>query len=1203
MNNLKTIPLHVHTDMSMLDSILKIDDYIKWAKENEVPAIGVSNHGTISDCLEFYNKCNDAGLKSLLGCEFYLTDNLEEKERDNYHIILYAKNMDGWNNLVKLTTYSNMEENYHYKPRINYDMLEKHSEGLICLSACLGGHVQQLLLNNKNSEARDILLKHIDIFGDDYYIELQEHFLDEQRVVNKQLLNFAIRRNIKTIITTDAHMLDSSYMEAHDVFLCKNTNAKVTDEKRFKFTGEGYYLQTTEQLKERFSWLPDNIFYDCVKNTNEIADKCNVEINYTEYRMPKIDLPEDSDSFKELISLSKIGFMKKFKCLNDNKREIYINRLKDELAIIKELNFQDYMLMLYDVYKYCGENNILTNFSRGSGTASLLLYCLNVTKVDPIKHNLPFSRFINRSRITICDFDMDIEDERRNEVIEYIRNKHGSDKVCNISAFGTLKAKGAIKAVASALDMPFDKSNKLTGTMKDPNLSIQENIEQNKDFAEYYDHEDYKNIIDLAIKIENVKSSISVHPSGVICSDVPLIDICPIIKTKDGYASAFDMAIVEPVLKLVKFDFLGLKTLGVVKGTFNMLKDNGIDLSLETIDYEDDKTFEMLSSGKSGAVFQFESALMSKLLKDVQPKNIDDLSIVNAIARPASLSSGLTTEYIEYRQCKKEPVYLLPEFKNIMASTYGLCIFQEGLISMASIITKLGDEFGDMVRVICAKKKPEKLKKIKEQFEQACISNNISKDIIDRCWEIIESSAGYGFSSCHSVAYSYLSYVTAYLKANYPLEYLTSVLNYVDEANPEKRQEKVSAYMDECYALNIDILPPDINFSEYNFKHDKENYCIRFGFGGLKGIGESAVKNLILERKNGKFTSFIDIIERMPSINKSTLEVLIKSGALNTIETNPYKYLPIIEYFQKAKLKSEYKKGEDTLFNTATKIMALENIEDSELNTVKANLETLKKKVYPKLTDIEDKEIKAVIKQEKIDDKDKIEYLKTRIYELESEYIKSFKLKEITLTSEEIKENEKELLGFSLTYNCKKVLVQLQELIHVEKLADIKEDKDYWNECLVMLEIKSIKKTKTGSYMAVLMDETAEITSFLSRDFYNKYESVLEKGNLFYVNGKLKQSKNPAFEDGFEIINMRQFLINSVDDEIYLTGDISEENLKTLLTNILSDVTINNVDIKYRLSVENNGSLIETNINLWIDDIKRISNYILKYNLRIGKRQ
>lgn len=595
-------------------------------------------------------------------------------------------------------------------------------------------------------------------------------------------------------------------------------------------------------------------------------------------------------------------------------------------------------------------------------------------------------------------------------------------------------------------------------------------------------------------------------------------------------------------------------------------------LDINNIPLDDKKTYDMLSRGLTNGVFQLESDGMRSLCKRLQPSEIKHLDAIVALYRPSSIQ--FIEPYIKFKNNPELTEYIDERVKHILEDTYSTMVYQEQMMQVAQILAGYSMAEADSLRRACGKKNMEEMLSHREQFIKGCVDNNFEEKKAIKLFDQIVEFANYSFNRSHSISYATIAYQTAYLKANFTLEYMTSLLN----------KSFKEEYMDECYMFNIDILPPDINFSEYQFKHDKENNCIRFGFGGLKGLGESAVNSLVLERKNGKFTSFKNIITRIPSISKANLEVLIKSGALNTIEENPYKYLALLEkeYLSKAKIKSEYKRGEISLFDMAIKLMALDNLKDETLDKLKENLKN--------------------IKGAKKEDKEKKELIKSRIKEIEDTAISNFVLPEIDLSKEQVKENEVELMGFSLTYNPKKVLVQLMDFFNVDKLIDIKENRNYFQTYNCLLELKNIKKTKTGSYIAVFADNTAEISSFLSKDFYNQNEHLLVKNNIFYTTCQLRESKNPAFDDGLKVENLRLFSINSVEDEIYLINNSDDENLKNFLTKVYNSANINNMDIKYRLTIENNSEIIETNVDYWVDDIKSISSDIIRYNFKVGKR-
>lgn len=1148
------INYHVHSIYSVLDGIIKIDDYIAWAKAHNMNAIGITDHGKVSGVLQLWKKCNNAGIKPLLGFEAYFTDDKKgvKESKDSYHLILLAKNRTGWDNIIRLHNEAYEEDMYYYRCRINIDMLKKYKDGIICTTACIASKPAQLFMNNDIEGAKKAVLELYDIFKDDLYLEMQEHGIPEEKPYNKFLYQVSQEYGIKYVIQNDAHYTNKEDAFAHEVLLCKNTRAKITDEDRFKFPTNEFYLKDEVDMYDAFDYFPKNVVETAINNTQLLADTVeNFDITYKDYNYPTFGHIEES--FNTLKKLTIEGFNQKFKD-QDIDKEVYLNRLKTELTAIKKIGFVDYFLILEDLIRWAKSQDIWTGYGRGSAGGSLVMYCLGITGIDPIKYGLLFSRFIDEHRISAPDVDTDFDDNDRDKVIEYLTNKYGSDKVGYISTYGELKAKNAFKAVASILDLDFKTANSISAKM-DSELSLKENFEQ-EDLKPLLQQPLIKKIYDTALVLEGGISNTGLHACGQIISNKPFNEILPCVTSNNGEkhrvkASTFEMKEVDGDLKLLKLDILGLRNLGVLKEATHLIKDRyGIDIDFKSFDFKDGKTYAELSKGNSCGVFQFESQLMQRLLKSVKPRCLEDLSIVTSIGRPASLQSGLTDSYLKRRNGEEPIEYLLPELEPLMTDTLGIYgIYQESLMQVCKYYAGMTDSEADQARKICGKKLKDKLPMLEKMFKDGSKKMGRDESLTDEVFENLKEFASYGFNKSHAIAYSALSYATAYYKANYPVEFMTALLNSV-----ASDIEKTGVYINECMRLGIDILPPDINESVDKFSIDKSGK-IRFGFNAIKSLGTSAINNILKNRKDG-YKSVDDFIKRATKVNKSSIQALLRVGAFNQLTNTAKKWDTICEYLADVKKDGIYP----------------EDIETAVYNKM-AEKEYKKDIKYKKLV-----EQKRSLKSSR-EDLLKKEQIKRDLEALKTEYFNNI-CKELTLgdnySNQEVKTNELELLGFSITTHPYKRWYKFEKyftnnniknkleyiaLNDVLDMASVLYDSNtYFHTVGLISNIKQIKTKKSKEEMAILTIE-----------FFNTKISC----TLFPKDWAI-------IKDDINICDM--FSIVARIDEAYNFGvsqSIEKYILKALSFRKLS--VLNNLDNKLILKVD------DDNINNVIEVIKKVS--------------
>ena len=878
---MRYVPLHVHTEYSLLDGAIRNKQYIKFAQENNFEAVAITDHGVMYGAMELYRLGKEHQFKVLIGCEFYvLHGDITQRDVNNrelFHLVLIAKNNKGYQNLVKLVSIAHID-GFYYKPRINREILEKHSEGLICLSACLQGELIQDVLKNSKEQAIETAKWYKNLFGDDYYIELQDHGLDEQKRSNPQIIEIAKELNIPMVITNDSHYLKKEDASWHDTLLCIQTNALKEEENRFKFPNNEFYVKTPEELRESFKWLDSETFEEAIENTAKIADKCHVIIKMGENILPSFPVPEGHTIPSYLGYLVRKGLSERYEEITDEIKE----RCKYELEIINKMGFDAYFLIVWDFINYAKTHGVPVGPGRGSAAGSLVAYSLGITDLDPIKHHLFFERFLNPERISMPDVDIDFGDGRE-RVIEYVTQKYGKDKVCQIITFGTLSAKAAIKAVARVMNLPFEISNKVSQYVpQEVGMTIDKALEVSPDFKKVYDEDALiRKIIDEARDIEGLKQNTGMHAAGVIIAHQPLDEIVPVQYAKEGNViTEYPKEDCEKI-GLLKMDFLGLKNLTIITQTLEMIKErHGIDLEINNIPLDDELTFKMLASGNTDGVFQLESAGMKKLVKDLRPTVFEDLGALVALFRPGPLGSGMVDMFVKRKHGELPITYAHPLLEEVLKDTYGTMVYQEQIMQIFQILADYTLGGADGVRRIMAKKHPEDLVKLEPEFIEKCVGKGMNAEAAKELFEQIGSFAAYCFNRAHSACYAFVAYQTAYLKAHYPVEYLCAMLT-----NSKDDLDKIQLYITEAQKSGIKVLPPDINKSNSEFTPDGDN--IRFGLNSVKGIGDAVLNEIEEERKtNGEFKSIVDFTQRINPrvVNRKALENLIKAGALNCLE-------------------------------------------------------------------------------------------------------------------------------------------------------------------------------------------------------------------------------------------------------------------------------------------------------------------------------
>lgn len=910
------VHLHVHTEYSLLDGLARIEKLIDITKERGWKAVAITDHGNMFGALKFYEACILNGIKPIIGCEFYIARDHKVKntKEDIGHLILIAKNNEGYHNLLKLISIAHVDGMY-YKPRIDYELLKKYSKGVICLSACLAGHVQRLILQRRFDEAEKCALWHKEVFGDDYYLEIQNHNLPEDKEVILKLTEFSKKLGIKLVATNDVHYLNKEDAELQDALMCVQMHKFVDDNDRMKFETDEFYYKTYEEMLEA---LPG--YEEALDNTLEIADKCDVVLktkslgevaNVDEkYKLPANKnyipqyVPETGETtFEYLKRMAYEGLEKLYPEITDELKE----RMEMELETIRDQGFVEYFLVVWDYINYARQNDIPVGPGRGSGAGSLVAYCIGITKVDPMKYHLFFERFINKERVSMPDFDVDFCMDRRGEVIEYVKRKYGPDHVAGIVTFGSMKAKNAIRDVGRVLRLPISEVDKICKDI--PNFPP-DGLKKDKPVLKYYfgktkdsANDKYiipdlkkayeedalvKKVVDMAIKLEGVPRNTSMHAAGVLIAPQPASDFVPLARNGEDIVTEFDMIEIEH-LGLLKMDFLGLRTLTDIKKALDYIKENhGVDIDFYNMEYDDPKVFELISSGNTDAVFQLESPGMKRFMKDLGPTCMDDIIAGISLYRPGPMDS-----IPQFVKCKKDPsavVYDDPCLEDILDVTYGCIVYQEQVMKITQVMAGFSLGQADNIRRIMGKKKVDKIAAEKVKFVEGwedptgkasipgAVKLGHKREVAEKVFDRMAEFAKYAFNKSHAAAYAYVGYQTAYLKTYYEVEFLTAVLN-----NRITNSDDIKKYVTYAKKEGFEVLPPDINKSNTYFK--TENGNIRFGLAALKGVGASVIDLIIKERnQNGEFKSFEDFISRSdPSVlNKRVLESLIVSGAFDT---------------------------------------------------------------------------------------------------------------------------------------------------------------------------------------------------------------------------------------------------------------------------------------------------------------------------------
>lgn len=897
------VHLHNHTCYSLLDGASKIKDLVTRAKETGMEALAITDHGVMYGVIEFYKEAKKVGLHPVIGCEVYVAprsrfDRVAGLDDTPYHLVLLAENQEGYANLLKLVSAS-WQEGFYYKPRVDLDLLQKHSKGLIALSACLAGEVSALILQNKVEEAAHKALLYNDIFGEgNYYLELQDHGLAEQRQVNAGLVRIARETGIPLVVTNDVHYLRREDAFIQDILLCIQTGKSLKDEGRLRFETEEFYLKNEQEMKLLFGDYPQ-----ALENTVKIAQRCQVEFTFGENHLPPYQVAAGYTADSYLKELCRKGLERRYHKILPCHEE----RLQYELSVIKKMGYSSYFLIVWDFINFAKTKEIFVGPGRGSAAGSLVAYCLGITEIDPLKYDLLFERFLNPERVSMPDIDIDFCFERRSEVIDYVVEKYGKERVAQIITFGTLAARAAIRDTGRAMGIPLyivDKVAKLVPM--EPGMSIARALEVSPELVKIQEEDALvKELLTTAQALEGIPRHAGTHAAGVVISEQPLENYLPLQRTSEGLAcTQFDKETVEEI-GLLKMDLLGLRTLTVInKAVLMVAESQGENLDLERISLDDPAAYQLLSEGDTVGVFQLESSGLRALLKELKPRTFEDIIALVALYRPGPLGSGMVEDFIKRRHQEVEITYLHPALEAILQTTYGVIIYQEQVMRIASELAGFSLGEADLLRRAMGKKKPEIISGLRKQFVEGAAQRKIEPEIAAKIFDLMEYFAGYGFNKSHSAAYALLAYQTAYLKAHYPVEFMAALLTSVMET-----KDRVPFYIEECRQRNIEILAPDVNESGENFS--VSGHKIRFGLAAIKQVGYQAIRAILEERQKGPFNSLQDFCERveLSHLNRRVLENLIKAGAFRSVHESQAQLLAGLQMCMEQGLALQHQKN------------------------------------------------------------------------------------------------------------------------------------------------------------------------------------------------------------------------------------------------------------------------------------------------------
>lgn len=1057
--------LHVHTEYSLLDGACRIEELVKKAKELDMTSLAITDHGAMYGVVEFFKQAKKVGIKPILGFEAYvsprgMTDKDPQKDKNQYHLVLLAENQEGFKNIMKLCS-TGFVEGYYYKPRIDHDTLKKHSKGIIALSACLAGEVQSHLLDNNYEEAKKTALKYMEIFGENnFFLEMQDHGMKEQQVVNESLIKLSSETKIKLVATNDVHYINKEDAYFHDVLLCIQIQKTTTDEDRMKFPSDEFYLKSYEEMAKLF---PE----DALINTSDIADRCNVELDFNTVHLPEFKIPKAYTKSAYFREICQEGLKERYKDVTEDIQ----NRLDYEINVIEQMGYVDYFLIVWDFIKYARDNEIMVGPGRGSAAGSLVAYSMKITNIDPLKYNLIFERFLNPERVSMPDIDVDFCYERREEVIEYVKRNYGKERVAQIITFGTMAARGSIRDVGRALNLSYGEVDFIAKKIPmNLGMTILSALEINKELKDLYERDlKVKKLIDIALKVEGLPRHASTHAAGVLISKREVTEYVPLSRNKDVITTQFNMIELEE-LGLLKMDFLGLRTLTVIRDAILLIeKNHNIKVDFSNCQYDDKEVYKMFANAETLGIFQFESSGMRAFLSELKPTEFENLSAANALYRPGPM--GQIPVYIKNKLHPESVTYLHQKLEPILNVTYGCMVYQEQVMQIVRDIGGFTMGRSDLLRRAMGKKKMSVMLEERQNFiygksaensEPAilgAVNNGVDEKAANDIYDLMVEFAKYAFPKAHSVAYAALAYETAWLKLHYPVEFMAALISSIMGSSGT-----VSLYIRECKRLKIEILPPDVN--ESSDKFTVENGKIRFGLAAVKNVGTNVIAEIIRARENkGKFISFTDFCTKVDQsvLNKRQIESLIKCGAFDFLEV------------KRSQLMAIYEKTIDTVSNQRKR-----NIEGQFSlfdDAVAASMDITSDEEMPNLPEYNEKILLAMEKE----------------------------MVGVYLSGHPLSEYEKEL--------------EKSATINTSEIADMREseeDKHVIDGSKVVLGGIIIKKqnkiTKNNNMMAfiTLEDLYGTVEGIIFPKIYEKFKDIIYEDNIILIEGTLDVSEEEA---------------------------------------------------------------------------------------------
>jgi len=1040
------VHLHIHSDYSLLDGACPIQQLVNQAYKFDMPAVALTDHGNLFGAIEFYQAASKRGIKPIIGCEVYVapgsrfTKRKAKGKEASYHLILLAKNEKGYQNLMELTT-SGFLEGFYYNPRLDKDILSEKKQGLIALSGCMKGEISVLLQQGKYEKARKAAIFYRELYKDDFYLELQDEDIKGQKEINQALIDLSEELSIPVVATNDIHYLYKEDARAHDALLCIQTGKMLEDLNRLKFSSSNFYFRSPEEMKQIFSNHPE-----AISNTMVIADKCNLNLKMGKTYLPLYKTPLNYNLDGYLRKLCEEGLAWRYPESSDKVRQ----RLEEEIKVISEASYVGYFLIIWDVIHYARERGIMVGPGRGSAAGSLIAYVLGITNIDPLAYGLLFERFLNPERKAMPDIDIDIQDNRRAEVIDYVKRKYGKDNVAQIITFGTMAARAAVRDVGRVLGIPYTQVDRIAKLIPF-NAELKVAVEESRPLKELIARDGkVKSLFEIAERIEGLTRHASTHAAGIVIAPDKLTRFTPLYRTnKNEVTTQYDMRSLESI-GLLKMDFLGLKTLNVIQDTLKMIKERrGMAIDLDKISLKDERTYQLLCRGETIGVFQVESKGMQDLIKRLSPEKFEDIIALLALYRPGPLKSGMVDDFIDRKQRKSKVEYLHPRLKPILEETYGVILYQEQVMRIANVLAGFSLGEADVLRRAMGKKNPKLMDEQREKFVQEATRQGIDLSTAKRVFELMAHFAGYGFNKSHSAGYALISYQTAYLKANYSLEFMAALLT-----SERENTDKLVLYINECKRMGIEVLPPDINQSSSHFTVVEDR--IRFGLGAVKNVGEAAISSILKVREEGgRFTSVFDFCRRVDlrAVNKRVIESLIKCGAFDSLSGYRSQNLSVIDRAveEASQIQKDREKGQLSFLETLEK---------------KADGSTFEK--FPEI--------------EEISEKKKLAW-------------------------------EKELLGIYVSGHPLERYKKTIAHYITTSIRDLKDTGDNERVRIIgIVNNLNLKKDRSGKRMAffTLEDLESEIEVIAFSSLYEGCASYIEKDKIVLVKGKLDTATQPA---------------------------------------------------------------------------------------------